>query len=101
MSREEPKREYRNGDISEMLELYLRQQEFIMSALTDLQAAVAGLTSEVTAVVAALGAAVPGSIAPADAEAVVTQINAATASLTAALTPAAPVAPVAPVAPAA
>lgn len=68
----------------------LANQEKIMSALSDLQAAEAGVATAVASAITLIQSLQAGSVADADVEAVVAQLNAASASLTGALTPAMP-----------
>lgn len=68
----------------------LANQEKIMSALSDLQAAEAGVATAIASAITLIQSLQAGSVADADVEAIVAQLNAASASLTGALTPAAP-----------
>ena len=70
-----------------------QQLEFLMSATTDLQAAVAALTTKVDALIAAYNAAASsaaanaGAVATSDADAAVTALNTLATSVGAALPP--------------
>jgi len=82
---EQPK-EIPSGAVFQLLTVLFDRQELIMSALSDLQAAVQAVQTAVTAAVSALGAA-NGGVAPADVETAVTALNNAAASLNNAVTP--------------
>lgn len=99
MSRDDPRKEFRADEVAEMLQLYFIHQERIMTALADLQASVAALTTEVGLAVAALHNP-PVVVGTADADLVplTAAVGAATASLAAALAPA-PATPAEPAAP--
>lgn len=98
MSREEQRRDYSHREMSELIVSFILFQEKIMSALSDLQAAVAALTTEVGLVVTQLGKGTTGTpdsaLTP-----LTTAVAAATASLAAAMPAPTSVAPAAPEAP--
>jgi len=83
----EQPREVESGAVFQLLTVLFDRQELIMSALSDLQAAVQAVQTAVTAAVSALGAATYGGVAPADVETAVTALNNAAASLNNAVTP--------------
>ena len=91
---DEFKREFRAGDVFGALDALIRTQERMMSALTDLQAAVAAAVAEIQKLAAATAPVTVNGTADADIEAQVSALNAAVA---AAQAPAAPVTPAAPV----
>ncbi len=100
MSRDENRKEFRNDEFAEMLLYYIQLQERIMTALTDLQASVAALTTEVGLAVTALGNTTVVGTPDAALAPLTAAVSAATASLAAAMAPA-PVPPVPPAPPAA
>ena len=85
------------NDVFQLLTVRYDRQELIMSALTDLQAAVQAVQTAVTAAVSALGAA-NGGVASTDVETAVSALNAAATSLNNAVTPPAAAEPAAPAA---
>ena len=101
---EERRREFLAHEVQEMFFDLFQTMELIMSALSDLQGAVVSLNAEVALAVAAIGKTTVVGTADADLVPVTAAINAAVATLAAAIpvpvvTP--PPSPVPPVAPAA
>src|ERR1700745_1981198 len=80
MSREEFKREFAAGDVYAALDLMIYTQERIMSALTDLQAAVAAAVAEIQKLAAATAPVTVNGTADADVEAQVKALNDAVAA---------------------